>query len=128
MRTVLLGLFICVSGWCMAQTVLLPTWVVDSLIYEAKLSRQCSQVLTAQQEEIKALCVELVHTNTALKLSQSETATLSSLVTNAKESNEILTMQFQKDLSKQKRKTKRWRTIGIIQGVILIGIILTPSI
>lgn len=128
MRTAFL-IALCLSmRVCMAQTVLLPTWVVDSLIYEAKLSRQCSQVMTAQQEEIKALGVELVHTNTALKLSQSETATLSSLVTNAKESNEILTQQFALHIQKQKRKVRKWRTIGIIQGVILIGIILTPSI
>lgn len=128
---VLIIFLVCLIGGYLeskAQTVLLPTWVADSLIYEAKLSRQCSQVLTAQQEEIKALSIELVHTGTALKLSQSESSTLSNLVTNAKESNQILSKQFALDISKEKRKVKRWRRIGIIQAVVIIAIILTPSI
>lgn len=108
-----------------AQTVTLPTWVADSLIYEAKLSRQCSQVMTAQQEEIKALGAELVHTNTALKLSQSENKTLSGLVENAKESNVILTDQFNKDLKDERKKVKKWRRVAVIETVaVIVGLII----
>lgn len=115
---------ILISTTCKAQTVTLPTWVADSLIYEAKLSRQCSQVVIAQQEEIKALSIELVHTGAALKLSQSESSTLSNLVNNVKESNQILTQQFALDISKEKRKVKKWRGIAIIETLGIVGLLL----
>lgn len=124
MRAVLL-IGLCFSfGFGTAQTVILPSWVVDSLIYESKLSRQCSNVVTAQQAEIQALGVELVHTNTALRLSESKSSTLSKLLENQKESQNILTKQFSLNISKEKRKTKRWRRVSILEGLGIIGLIL----
>lgn len=123
MRAVIfLVLFI---GWGdMAAQTVLPNVIVDSMIFEVKRGRQCSLALEASQEEIKALGNELLHTGTALKLSQSESSTLNDLLDNAKEGNEIQAMQFQKDLQTEKQKVKWWRRIGIIQGVGLIGILI----
>lgn len=128
-RTVFfIGLCFYVSGFSAAQTASVPTVILDSLIYETKLGRQCNQVMQAQQEEIQALGKENVHLGTALKLSQSESSTLSNLLTNAKKGNEILASQFALDISKEKRKTKRWRRIGFIEAVVILGIILTTRI
>lgn len=125
MRTVfLIGLCL---GWrlCVAQTVLLPSWVADSLIYEAKLSRQCLNVVIAQQAELKTIASELLHTGKALDLSKSESKTLGLLVENAKESNQILTKQFSLDMQKEKRKAKRWRRIAILETVgVVVGLII----
>lgn len=107
-----------------AQTVLLPTWVADSLIYEAKLSRQCTQVVTAQQKEIESLGKELIATGTALKLSQSENKTMNNLLTNSKESKEILTKQFALDIKKEKRKTRKWKGIAVLEALGVIGLVL----
>lgn len=107
-----------------AQTVTLPTWVADSLIFEAKLSRQCSQVVQAQAEEIRALGVELSHTNKALILSYEYSNTLSHLIENAKESNQILTQQFALNLKTEKRKTKRWRKVAILETLGFVGLLI----
>lgn len=113
-----------VASKCQAQTVLLPSWVADSLIYETKLSRQCSEVMKAQASEIESLGRELVANGKALQLSQSSNETLSALVENAKENNQLLTRQFSKDLREEKRKTRKWRTVSLLECIGLIGLLL----
>lgn len=123
MRAVLL-IGLC-SSWlsCTAQTASLPTWVIDSLIYETTKGRQCSVVMEAQQNEIEALGKELLHTGEALKLSQSESKTLTGLLSNSKEQGRVDKMQA--DLNKKVLKDKvKKRTILIIGETILIVILL----
>lgn len=117
MRAVIIGLLIVCSGTLAAQTV--PPVILDSLIFEVKLGRACTQVTNAQAEEIKALGAELMQTNKALKLSMNESLTLQSLVDNSRQSNDILTKQFALDRKEMKRKLKR-RTVIVIGETILI--------
>lgn len=107
------------------QTVTLPTWLVDSLIFEATYSRQCTQVITAQKDELEKQGVELLHTSKALELSQSESKTLSSLVLNAKEGQRIESMQHELIVDGLKSKIKRlWVWVVGEGGVILLMILL----
>lgn len=113
-----------VASKCQAQTVLLPSWVADSLIYETKLSRQCNEVMKAQASEIESLGRELVANGKALELSQSSNETLSALLNNSKDANSIQALQFQKDLNTEKKKTRRWRRVAVIETVaVVIGFI-----
>lgn len=123
-RAVLIGLcFVWSTGT--AQTASVPTVILDSLIFETKLSRQCSLALEAIQAENKALGEELLHTGTALELSQRSNETLSALLRNSRESQEIQGLQFQKDLTLEKRKTKRWRKVAVFETVaVIVGIII----
>lgn len=128
MRAVLIGLCL-LSGFIgTAQTASVPTVILDSLIFEVKLGRQCSEVIKAQAVEIEKQGKELVATGKALELSQSSNSTLSSLLNNSREANVVQAMQFQKDISQERKKTKRWRRIGIIQAAVILTIILTPSL
>lgn len=125
MRTIFfIGLFIVWSLKVAAQSSSIPNVILDSLIFETKLGRSCSEVMKAQAIELEKQGIELVHTNTALKLSQSSNQTLSDLLNNSKESNSIQALQFQKDLSDQKRKTKRWRKVAVIQTLGIVGLII----
>lgn len=124
---ILIVLLACLLGGYLdskAQTVTLPAWVADSLIFETKLSRQCSQVMTAQTEEIKALGLELVANNKALQLSQSQSRTLEGLLTNSKENNQILTKQFALDLRREKRKSRKRGAVILGETIAIIGLIL----
>lgn len=102
-----------------AQTVTLPTWVADSLIYEVKLSRQCTQVTAAQALEIESLNKELNATSKALALSQSSNETISALLGNARDYSGILTQQFTLDKNKLKAKIKRLWFWLISEGVVI---------
>lgn len=84
----------------------------------------CDSIQRAQADELVKVGRELSHTGTALKLSQSESRTLGLLIENQKESQNILTKQFALDISKEKRKTKRWRRVSILEGLGIIGLIL----
>lgn len=128
MRTVIFSGLLCfVVAASTAQTVLLNS-ILDTMIWEVKKGRACDTVMKVQQNEIESLGRELVANGKALSLSQSSNSTLSALLNNSRESQEILSMQFQKDLKEEKKKTRRWRRIGIIQAVVIITIILTPNI
>lgn len=127
MRTaIFIGLFM-TGGMCSAQTVL-NNAILDTMIMEVKYSRQCRITVDTLQKEIAKQGKELVATGKALELSQSSNSTLSALLNNSREANVVQAMQFQKDLQTEKRKVKRWRRIGIIQAIVIIAIILTPSI
>lgn len=102
------------------QTVTLPTWLVDSLIFEAAYSRQCTQVITAQKDELEKQGVELLHTSKALELSQSESKTLSSLVLNAKEGQRIEQRQFNLDKDVLKRKIRKRNILIVGQTALII--------
>ena len=112
-----------VASKCQAQTVL-PNAILDTMIMEVKYARQCGIALEALQAENKALGEELLHVGTALELSQRSNETLSSLLRNSRDAQEIHGLQFQKDLNSERKKTKRWRRIGIIEGVGLIGLLI----
>lgn len=106
-----------------AQTVL-PNWLIDSMAFEVSKGRACEQVIKAQGVELEKQGLELIATGKALQLSQNESKTLSSLLTNAKESNEILTMQFQKDIKQERKKTRKWKGLAILEAVGFIGLLL----
>lgn len=117
-------LLLCLSNSpCIAQFVI-PNWLADSASFEIRKGRQCGIALEASQAENKALGEELLHTGTALELSQRSNETLSSLLRNSRDAQEIQGLQFQKDLNSERRKTKRWRKVGIIEGVGLIGLLI----
>jgi hypothetical protein len=122
-RTIIfIGLMFFLVAVTSAQTVL-PNWVIDSLIYEASYSRKCEQVRIAQADEINKLGAELMHTNTALDLKQSETSTLESLLSNSKEQGRVDKMQHDLNEKVLKDKVKK-RTFLIIGETILIVILL----
>lgn len=122
MRSIILVLLCSLTA--SAQTVTLPTWLIDSMSYEVKRGRQCELVIKSQADELQKQGQELAHVNTALKLSQSESSTLSNLLENSKKGNEILSSQFALDISKEKRKTKRWRKVAVIETVGLVGLLI----
>lgn len=108
-----------------AQTVLLPAWVADSLIYEVYKGRACDNVMKAQAVELEKQGKELLHTSKALELSQSESKTLSSLVLNAKEGQRIEQRQFNldKDLLKKKIRKRNFLILG--ESVVIVLLIST---
>lgn len=112
------------SGTALCQNYTLPSVLFDSMFMEVSRGRSCDSVRVAQTDEIKKIGKELIDTNRALDLKIRESSTLSNLVDNAKESNQILTQQFALDLSKEKRKTKRWRKVSIVEAVGLIGLLI----
>lgn len=123
MRTVLLiGLMFFLVAVTTAQTVL-PNWLIDSMAFEVQRGRQCSLVIEAQQREIESLGKELIHTNTALKLSESKSQTLEVLLHNSKEGNEILGKQFALDKKKLERKVRK-RNLLLIGETVLIVLLL----
>lgn len=112
------------NGIALCQGYTLPSVLFDSMTFEVFKGRSCDSVRIAQADEIIKKGKELIDTNKALELSQSESKTLSSLLQNSKESNEILSVQFSKDLKEEKRKTKKWRGIAVIESVGFIGILI----
>lgn len=124
MKPILLILALIPAG-LQAQNLSLPVWVIDSLLFEAKLSRQCNELQKAQAEEIKTLGLELVATGTALKLSQGKSSTLESLLENSKESQKIEGRQFALDLNTEKKKVKKWRRVAVLQTLgIVVGLLI----
>lgn len=107
-----------------SQSFILPTSVLDSMLWEVERGRSCDSLRIAQVKLIQSQALELVSTGKELKLSQASNETLSSLLRNSRDSQEIQGLQFQKDLNSERRKTKRWRKIGIIEGVGLIGLLI----
>lgn len=119
-----LCLFWSLETYAQTSSTTLPNWVIDSLLYEAKYSRQCDTVRVSLLAEIEALNKELNATGKALVLSQSSNETLSALINNSRDANTILGMQFQKDLNSEKKKTRRWRKVAVIETVGLIGLLI----
>lgn len=126
MRAIILVLLCSLTA--SAQTVTLPTWLIDSMSYEVRLGRQCNEVMKAQSIELQKQGQELAHVNKALKLYQSESKTLESLVSNTKESQNLDFQQYALDLGKEKRKKRKWIKVAIVQTVVIVALILTPDI
>lgn len=109
-----------------AQTAL-PNVILDSMIFEVKRGRQCELVIKSQADELQKQGQELAHTNKALKLSQSESKTLESLVSNTRESQNLDFQQYAIDLGKEKRKKRKWIKVALVQTVVIVVLILTPK-
>lgn len=124
MRVTLIGSIIFWSLNVSAQATLLPNWVIDSLLYEAKLSRQCNQALVSLQAENKALGNELIHVGKALGLSQAESKALENLLQNSKQSKEIISMQYTQDRKELKRKIRKRNTVILGETLTLVVLIL----
>lgn len=124
MYIAMLIFFLLLSVISEAQTVTLPTWLADSAIYEIKSGRQCGIALEAIQAENKALGEELLHTGTALELSQRSNETLSALLNNARDYSGILTQQFTLDKNKLKAKIKRLWIWVTTEGVVIVVLII----
>lgn len=112
------------SGTALCQNYTLPSVLFDSMTFEVFKGRSCDSVKRHQANEIEKLGVELVAKGTALRLSQKGSIQLDSLLSNSKRGQEILTMQFDKDISKEKRKVKKWRGIAIIETLGIVGLLL----
>lgn len=106
-----------------AQTVV-PNAILDTMIMEVKYARQCGIALEATQAENKALGEELLHTGTALELSQRSNETLSALLNNARDYSGILTHQFTLDKNKLKAKIKRLWIWVTTEGVVIVVLII----
>lgn len=124
MRTALLIGFGLTWGTLSAQTVL-PNWLIDSMAYEVRLGRQCTEVMKAQAVELEAQGKLLMHTNTALDLKNSETQTLEGLLDNAKKGNEVLGMQFALDKKKLQRKVRKRNLLILGESVVIVLLIST---
>lgn len=123
-RTILYAL-IFIPLLASGQNTYVPNWLLDSAIFEIKQGRQCSNVVTAQQNEIEKLGLELLATGTALRLSQKESINLDSLLTNSSEQRKVDRRQYELDKSEMKKKIKRRNKLIIGQlGVILIILLL----
>lgn len=108
-----------------AQTINLPVWVVDSLLFETTKGRQCSVVMEAQQNEIEKLGAELMHVNKALELKQSETQTLESLLSNSKEQGRVDKMQHDLNEKVLKKKVRKRNLLILGESVVIVLLIST---
>lgn len=46
------------------------------------------------------------------------------LLNNSRDGQEILALQFSKDIQTEKRKTKRWRKVAFIQTLGIVGLVI----
>ncbi|HEU5289473.1 MAG TPA: hypothetical protein VFU05_02445 [Cyclobacteriaceae bacterium] len=113
-----------VASKCQAQTVTLPSWVADSLIFETFKGRQCSLVVEAQADEINKLGMELLANGKALELSGNQIKTLEALVKNLLEGQAIERKESLMDKQELKKKVKKRNLVIIAQGVLLIVLVL----
>lgn len=107
-----------------SQSFSVPTSILDSLIWGYERGISCDSLRIAQANLIRSQGLELASTGKELKLSQTKSLELDSLFHTAKTGQEIQAKQFQKDLQTERKKTKRWRSIGIIQAAGLIGLLI----
>lgn len=105
-----------------SQNFILPTSVLDSMLWEIERGRSCDSLRIAQAKLIRSQGLELASTGKELILSKAKSDELDSLFNNAKSGQEILALQFSKDIQTEKRKTKRWRKVAILETFGLIGI------
>lgn len=106
------------------KTTTLPNWLVDSLLFEAKYSRQCSVALDSTITALEKQGQELLSTDKALKLSQSEATTLQGLVDNAVKDKEADKKQFDIDKDKLKKKIKKRNLVIVGEGFCIFILIL----
>lgn len=123
MKFVLLILALIPAG-LQAQNLSLPVWVIDSLLYETKLSRQCSIALDSQTVAFEKQGLELIETGTALKLYQSKSSTLQDLLDNQKQQRETDGKQAELDKKVLKDKVKRRNKVILAEALGILVLIL----
>lgn len=118
----LIGLCI---GWgdLQAQTVL-PNWVVDSMAFEVRLGRECSNLQASQAEVIKAQGAEIVANGTLIKLSGNQIQTLEGMVLNLKDQNKLQSERFSNKEKVTKKKLRKRAIIIVGQAVIIVLLII----
>lgn len=107
-----------------SQSFTLPTVYIDSLLFEVAKYRVCDSVLHAQADEIMKLGLELMANAVALRLSESKSKTLESLVSNVRESQNLDLQQYALDKAKLKRKIRKRNLLIVVETIGLVGLIL----
>ena len=107
-----------------SQNFILPTKIVDSLIFEVKKGRVCDSLQQVQFSEIKKLGDELLANGKIITLQKTENKQLSDIITTFQKEKAFLEEKFV--LQTKDLKTKiRHLWVGILsEGVIIILLIL----
>ncbi|OPZ92349.1 MAG: hypothetical protein BWY74_01622 [Firmicutes bacterium ADurb.Bin419] len=107
-----------------SQSFILPTKIVDSLIFEVKKGRQCDSLQQAQFNEIKKLGDDLLANGKIITLQKTENKQLSDIIITFQEEKALLEEKFVLKVEDLKTKIKHlW--IGILsEGVVIILLIL----
>ena len=116
-------MIVCVVG--NSQGFILPTKILDSMIFEVKKGRTCDSLQKQQEKEIKALGDELVSEGKVVKLLTSENSFLSEKVDVLQE--EVILSDEKHKIEKKVLKTKinrLWVVITSETGVIILLILL----
>lgn len=115
------------SGILFCQNFTLPTVILDSLIFEVRKGRSCDSLQVLNERIIKSQGVQLLNQDALVKLTESKVKTLESLVSNAKEMQNLDFQQYAIDLGKEKRKKRKWIKVALVQTVVIVVLILTPK-
>lgn len=115
------------SGILYCQVYTLPSVLFDSLAFEVRKGRSCDSLQVLNEKVIESQGKQLLNYDKALSLSQSSNSTLSALLNNAKNGQEILSMQFQKDLKEEKKRTRKWKGIALIGAFVIIIQAVAPN-
>lgn len=107
-----------------SQNFILPTKIVDSLIFEVKKGRSCDTLQQKQLLEIKALGDELIANGKVVELKTTENQQLSFIISTL---NSTIALSSEKsDAEKEKLKTRirhLWAAI-LSEGAIIVLLIL----
>jgi thioredoxin-related protein len=107
-----------------SQNFILPTKIVDSLIFEVKKGRSCDTLQQKQLFEIKTLRDELIANGKVIKLKTTENEQLSFIISTL---NTTISLSSERsEIEKEKLKTRirhLWAAI-LSEGAIIVLLIL----
>lgn len=92
-----------------SQSFSIPTSILDSLLWGYERGISCDSLRLAQANLIRSQGLELASTGKELELCKAGSIEKDSLIITAKKGQEIQGKQFALDLSKEKKKTKKWK-------------------
>jgi hypothetical protein len=107
-----------------SQSFILPTKILDSLIFEAKKGRECDSLQRKQALEIKALDNELLASKEIIKLKTTENEQFSIIIVSL--NNTLSLKAKESEIEKSKLKTRirhLWVTV-VSEGAVIILLIL----
>lgn len=123
MRTALL-LGLCFAWLSSQAQTVLPNVILDSMIFEVRQGRKCTEVMKAQADELKKQGAELLETSDALRFSLNESKTLTSLLNNQKEERRLDGEENKIREKSLKEKIKRRNKLIVGEGLIILCLIL----
>lgn len=107
-----------------SQTVTLPAWVVDSLIFEAHAYRACDSLQVAQQVELTTLGSELLQTRSALNMQQRQNETCENLVKNSRKETASVKQESKENDRRLKKRIVTLGKVSVLELAIIIILIL----